>query len=162
MDPGWQGLLSLVIAIYVPHRLESAKVIPDAGHNPYHLLGDRTQKAINAVEVEPDRLRTFALATTTDLDTPHSGAPTSWSTELDQLAAGRSGEVKERRLIVTSVGNIDAEHGGNIDYLSKCDDIDEGEVQSPSQAWNSIAVGAMTEMNGFGGPTRPVGQRLGQ
>lgn len=145
--------LNSTAAIYVPHRLESAKVIPDAGHNPYHLLGDRTQKAINAVEVEPDRLRTFALATTTDLDTPHSGAPTSWSTELDQLAAGRSGEVKQRRLIVTSIGNIDAQHDGNTDYLSKCDDLDEGEVQSPSQAWNPIAVGAMTEMNGVGGPT---------
>ncbi|MCI2395732.1 S8 family peptidase [Aliiroseovarius sediminis] len=145
--------LNSTAAINVPLRLESAKVIPDAGHNPYHLLGDRTQKAINAVEVEPDRLRTFALATTTDLDTPHSGAPTSWSTELDQLAAGRSGEVKQRRLIVTSIGNIDAQHDGNTDYLSKCDDLDEGEVQSPSQAWNSIAVGAMTEMNGVGGPT---------
>ncbi len=145
--------LNSTAAINVPHRLESAKVIPDAGHNPYHLLGDRTQKAINAVEVEPDRLRTFALATTTDLDTPHSGAPTSWSTELDQLAAGRSGEVKQQRLIVTSIGNIDAQHDGNTDYLSKCDDLDEGEIQSPSQAWNSIAVGAMTEMNGVGGPT---------
>ena len=145
--------LQCTAAIYVPHRLESAKVIPDAGHNPYHLLGDRTQKAINAVEVEPDRLRTFALATTTELDTPHSGAPTSWSTELDQLAAGRSGIVRQRRLIVTSVGNLDAQHGGNIDYLAKCDDLDEAEIQSPSQAWNSIAVGAMTEINGFGGST---------
>jgi hypothetical protein len=61
--------------------------------------------------------------------------------------------VKQRRLIVTSIGNIDAQHDGNIDYLSKCDDLDEGEIQSPSQAWNSIAVGAMTEMNGAGGPT---------
>ena len=129
-------------------------MIPDAGHNPYHLLGDRTQKAIIAVEkAQPDRLRTIALATTTDLDTPHSGAPTSWSTELDQLAAGRSGEFKQPRLIVASVGNIDAQHGGNIDYLSNCDDLDDGELQSPSQAWNSIAVGAMTEMNGLGGPT---------
>jgi hypothetical protein len=145
--------LSSTAAIYVPQRLESAKVIPDAGHNPYHLLGDRTQKAINAVEVEPDRLRTFALATTTDLDTPHSGAPTSWSTEIDQLAVGRSGKVKQQRLIVTSIGNIDAQHDGNADYLSKCDDLDEGEVQSPSQAWNSIAIGAMSEMDGVGGPT---------
>lgn len=140
-------------AIQVPHRLESAKVIPDAGQNPYHLLGDRTQKAINAVEVEPNRLRTFALATTTDDDTPHSGAPTSWSTELDQLAVGRSGTVKQQRLIVASAGNLSPQHDGTADYLAKCDDNDEAEIESPAQAWNTIAVGAMTEMSGFGGPT---------
>lgn len=140
-------------AIPVPHRLESAKVIPDAGQNPYHLLGDRTQKAINAVEVEPERLRTFALATTTEDDTPHSGAPTSWSTELDQLAAGRSGVVKQKRLIVASAGNLSPQHDGTSDYLAKCDDVDEAEIESPAQAWNTIAVGAMTEMNGVNGPT---------
>ena len=137
-------------SIHVPHRLESVKVIPDAGQNPHHLLGDRTQKAINAVEVEPDRLRTFALATTTEDDTPHSGAPTSWSTELDQLSAGRSGIDKQRRLIVVSAGNLSPQHGGTNNYLSKCDNA---EIESPAQAWNTIAVGAMTEMNGVGGPT---------
>lgn len=140
-------------AIPVPHRLESAKVIPDAGQNPYHLLGDRTQKAINAVEVEPDRLRTFALATTTDDDTPHSGAPTSWSTELDQLAVGRSGIIRQQRLIVASAGNLSPQHDGTANYLAKCDDNDEAEIESPAQAWNTIAVGAMTDMNGVGGPT---------
>lgn len=140
-------------AIHVPHRLESAKVIPDAAQNPHHLLGDRTHKAINAVEVEPDRLRTFALATTTDDDTPHSGAPTSWSTELDQLSVGRSGIVKQQRLIVVSAGNLSPQHDGTNDYLSKCDDDDDAELESPAQAWNTVAVGAMTEMNGVGGPT---------
>jgi len=145
--------LQSTATIPVSHRLESAKVIPDAGQNPYHLLGDRTQKAINAVEVEPDRLRTFALATTTDDDTPHSGAPTSWSTELDQLAVGRSGTVKQQRLIVASAGNLTPQHDGTADYLAKCDDDDEAEIESPAQAWNTIAVGAMTDLNGVGGPT---------
>ena len=140
-------------AIQVPHRLESAKVIPDAGQNPYHLLGDRTQKAINAVEIEPNRLRTFVLATTTDDDTPHSGAPTSWSTELDQLAVGRSGTVKQKRLIVASAGNLSPQHDGTANYLAKCDDDDEAEIESPAQAWNTIAVGAMTKLSGIGGPT---------
>ena len=145
--------LQSTAAVPVPHRLESAKLIPDVGQNPYHLLGDRTQKAINAVEVEPNRLRTFALATTTEDDTPHSGAPTSWSTELDQLAVGRSGAVKQQRLIVASAGNIFPQHDGTADYLARCDDPDEAEIESPAQAWNTIAVGAMTEMSGVGGST---------
>ncbi|WP_425044655.1 S8 family peptidase [Primorskyibacter sp. S87] len=152
--------LSSTAAIPVPHRLESSKVIPDVGQNPHHLLGDRTQKAVNAVEVEPGRLRTFALASTTEDDTPHSGAPTSWSTELDQLAAGRSGIVKHQRLMVVSAGNIGPQHGGTADYLAKCDDIDDAEIESPAQAWNAVAVGAMTEMSGIGGPTH--GQTLAE
>ena len=139
--------------ISVPHRLESSKVIPDAGQNPYHLLGDRTRKAIDAVEIKSDRVRIFALATTTDEDTPHSGAPTSWSTELDQLAAGCSGVEKQCRLIVVSAGNILPQHGGVDDYLDKCDDIDEAEIESPAQAWNTITVGTMTEKDGICGST---------
>ena len=146
-------LLNSTAAIVVNHRLESSKVMPDAGANPYHLLGDRTQKAVNAVEVEPNRVRTFVLANTTDDDTPHSGAPTSWSAELDQLAAGRSGLQSQKRLFVTSAGNLLPQHGGTADYLARCDDDDDAEIESPAQAWNAIAVGAMTEMAGVGGPT---------
>lgn len=144
--------LSSTGAIVINHRLESSKVIPDAGANPYHLLGDRTQKAVNAVEVGQDRVRTFVLANTTDDDTPHSGAPTSWSAELDQLAVGRSGTQPHRRLFVTSAGNLMPQHGGTADYLARCDD-DDAEIESPAQAWNAISVGAMTEMSGIGGPT---------
>ena len=139
-------------SVPVSHRLESSKVIPDAGENPHHLLGNITQKAINAVEVEPNRIRTFALASTTGQDTPHSGAPTSWSSEIDQLAAGVSGTKNLQRLIVISIGNISPQHEGTANYLAKCDDV-QAEIESPAQAWNAIAVGAMTEMNGIGGPT---------
>ena len=139
-------------AVEIPHRLESSKVIPDAGQNPHHLLGDITRKAIDAVEIEPERVRTFSLATTTDEDRPHSGAPTSWSSEIDQLAAGISGALKQSRLIVTSAGNIQRQHGGIENYHGICDHPDS-EVQSPSQAWNAITVGAITNMNGVGGIT---------
>ena len=145
--------LNSASAIAINHRLESSKVIPDVGVNPHHLLGDRTQKAVNAVEVEPDRLRTFVLANTTDDDTPHSGAPTSWSAELDQLAVGRSGLQSNKRLIVTSAGNLLPQHGGSDDYFAQCDNNDDAEIESPAQAWNTIAVGAMTKMSGIGGPT---------
>lgn len=136
----------------VRHRLESAKLIPDGPPNPHYLLGDRTMKAINAAEGEPDRMRTFAIANTTDEDSPHSGAPTSWSTEIDQLAAGVSGIVKQKRLMAISAGNIPMLHGGVNNYLALCDHQD-GEVFSPAQAWNSITVGAMTDKNGVGGTT---------
>ena len=140
--------------IEIRHRLESAKLLPDGPQNPHYLLGDRTMKAIDAAEVGPNRnrVRTFAMANTTDEDSPHSGAPTSWSTEIDQLVAGVSGTVKQERLMAISAGNILMQHGGVNDYLSFCDHQD-GEVFSPAQAWNAITVGAMTEKNGAGGDT---------
>ncbi|RUU09489.1 S8 family peptidase, partial [Mesorhizobium sp. M6A.T.Ca.TU.002.02.2.1] len=138
--------------IHIRHRLESAKIIPGAGQNPHHLLGVVTRAGINASEAAGARRRTFVLASTTEDDTPHDGAPTSWSSELDQLAAGVSGVQKSPRLLLVSAGNSDQNKFGNGDYLPVCDDPDN-EVESPAQAWNAICVGACTEKN-----VLPVGE----
>ncbi|TPL47294.1 S8 family peptidase [Mesorhizobium sp. B2-4-6] len=132
--------------IQVRHRLESAKIIPDAGHNPHHLLGVVTRKGINAAEATGDRRRTFTMASSTQDDTPHDGAPTSWSSEVDQLTSGASGDKKIKRLFLVSAGNTNQNQFGNHDYLAVCDHPDN-EVESPAQAWNAICVGAYTEKN---------------
>lgn len=132
-----------MLPIAVGYRLESVKLIPDAGFNPHHLLGAVTRNGVDAVEVT-DRRRTFTLATTTSDDTPHDGAPTSWSSEIDQLAAGVSGVSNTPRLILNSAGNIDANSFGPGHYLDTCDHPDS-ELESPAQAWNAICVGAFTE-----------------
>lgn len=138
--------LQTMLPIKIRHRLESAKIIPDAGHNPHHLLGALTRAGINAAEATGDRRRTFAMASTTEEDTPHDGAPTSWSSEIDQLTAGVSGTKKTQRLIVISAGNTVQNMFGNADYLAVCDHPDN-EIESPAQAWNAICVGAYTEKN---------------
>jgi hypothetical protein len=130
--------------IHVNHRLESAKIIPDAGQNPHHLLGAMTRAGINAAEAAADRRRTFAMASTTDADTPHDGAPTSWSSEIDQLTSGVSGEKKHARLFLVSAGNTNQNLFGNGDYLETCH-LPENEIESPAQAWNAICVGAFTD-----------------
>ena len=129
--------------IVVTHRLESVKLLPDAGLNPHHLLGAVTRQAVNAVEVT-ERRRTFTMAATTDEDTPHDGAPTSWSTEIDQLAVGASGNRNQPRLILVSAGNTDNFKFGAGSYLDYCDHEDH-EIESPAQAWNAVCVGAYTE-----------------
>ncbi|NND41731.1 MAG: S8 family peptidase [Silicimonas sp.] len=130
--------------VSVANRLESVKLLPDAGINPHHLLGAVTRQAINVVEQVGPRRRTFTMTTTTGEDTPHDGAPTSWSTELDQLAAGVSGEVKQQRLVLVSAGNTDNFTFGAGNYLDRCDHEDN-EIESPAQAWNALSVGAFTE-----------------
>ena len=130
--------------ITVNHRLESVKLLPDAGVNPHHLLGAVTRNGVNAVEQTHPRRRTFAMAATTGEDTPHDGAPTSWSSEVDQLAFGVSGALDIKRLMLVSAGNTDNYSFGAGPYLEKCDHEDN-EIESPAQAWNALAVGAFTE-----------------
>ena len=55
--------------VSVVNRLESVKLLPDAGMNPHHLLGAVTRQAINAVEQVGPRRRTFTMTTTTGEDT---------------------------------------------------------------------------------------------
>ena len=135
--------LQSTMPVTVSHRLESVKLVPDAGVNPHHLLGVMTRRAINTVE-QTIRRRTFTMAATTDEDTPHDGAPTSWSTEVDQLAAGVSGDRTNPRLILVSAGNTDNFKFNADPYLDTCDHPDN-ELESPAQAWNAISVGAYTE-----------------
>jgi hypothetical protein len=153
--------LQTMLPIHIRHRLESAKIIPDAGQNPYHLLGALTRAGVNAAEIMGDRRRAFAMASTTEEDTPHDGAPTSWSSEIDQLTAGVSGLKKIQRLMLISAGNTNQNLFGNDDYLSVCHDP-ENEIESPAHAWNAICVGAYTEKNVLpkgepGAPLAPVG-----
>jgi len=132
--------------ITVNHRLESVKLLPDAGVNPHHLLGAVTRNAINAVEQVQPRRRTFTMTSTTGEDTPHDGAPTSWSSEIDQLAFGVSGTLNIQRLMLISAGNTDNFTFGTGNYLDRCDH-DDNEIESPAQAWNVLSVGAFTEKN---------------
>ena len=142
--------------VAIGHRLESVKLLPDADANPYHMLGVVTRHAIDMVEVTARR-RTFTMAATTDEDTPHDGAPTSWSSEVDQLAAGVSGNVNVQRLILISAGNTDNFSFLSRNYLDHCDHEDN-EIQSPAQAWNSLCIGAFTEKTSLppGEPLTPL------
>jgi len=147
--------------IQIRHRLESAKILPDAGQNPHHLLGAVTRAGVNAAETSGVRRRTFTLASTTEDDSPHDGAPTSWSSEIDQLAAGVSGIRQSPRLVLVSAGNSDQNKFGNANYLSVSDHPDN-EIESPAQAWNAICIGAHTEKSVLppgepGAPLAPVG-----
>ncbi len=135
--------LQIIQPVAIRNRLESVKLLPDAGTNPHDMLGAITRRAIDMVEVT-DRRRTFTMAATTDDDTPHDGAPTSWSAEMDKLAAGVSGDVKIKRLFLISAGNTDNFNFGSGNYLDHCDHEDN-EIQSPAQAWNPLCIGAFTE-----------------
>ncbi len=131
------------LPIRIDYQLESVKIIPDVGQNPHHLLGTITKNAIDMAESGGDYRRTFVMASTTKDDTPHDGAPTSWSGVLDQLTSGVLGELRSQRLLVVSAGNSDQMRFNRHDYLRVCDHEDN-ELESPAHAWNVISVGAYT------------------
>lgn len=129
-------------AIDIPHRLESVKIIPPAGANPHDLLGAITRDAVELIEMLGlGERRIFCLATTTEDDTPHYGLPTSWSAEIDQLAAGVGKRMGERRLLCVSAGNL-RDGGPSVDDYPERNDA--AEIEAPAQAWNALTVGAFT------------------
>ena len=135
------------------HRLESVKVLPPVGHNDPDLYGALTADAVARTEVQaPARRRVFSMAITAEPD-PIAGTPTSWSSAVDALAAGRdfdtlNGElryidaasIEAHRLFLISAGNV---LDPDATYLDRAD---LEPVEDPAQAWNALTVGAYTDL----------------
>lgn len=132
------------------HGVESVKIHPPNGVNAHDLLGLITAGSIARAEIaSPERSRVFCLATSTDQDTPHRGRPTSWSAELDQLAVGADGENAPKRLLCVSVGNI-----RQIIHMNEYGALNDlSEVESPSQSWNALSIGATTSKSDISNPS---------
>ena len=125
------------------HRLESVKILPPDGfeRTEERFYGSVTKQGVALSEAErPRRLRVFCLAVT---NADRSGIrPTTWSSAIDQEAAGvtESDDRAPRRLFVVSGGNapnpIEVEQIENPDAL---------EIEDPAQAWNALTVGGYTD-----------------
>ena len=151
------GDLAAVLAgsepVHLQHRLESVKILPPSGANRPEVYGTITADAARRVEEQaPERRRCFALAVTAT-DERDRGRPTSWSSAMDALAAGRvfdqttqglvyrEGEDENRRLFIVSAGNVDPSSLA----VAHLDQSDTDAVHDPAQAWNALTVGAFTE-----------------
>jgi len=153
-DPQGHGTLMAGIAAYgdlqealessgsieVRHVIESSKILPPGPQqNPPELWGSITAEGIYRAEIQaPLRNRVVCMAVTA-MDTRDSGRPTSWSAELDQLAAGVADD--KRRLIVVSAGNID----NPAEWTGYPASNVTNEVHDPAQSWNALTVGAYTD-----------------
>ena len=126
--------------IYVPHKLESIKILPPKGENDPELYGAVTEQAVALAELQnPSANRSFCMAVSAPEYTDGDGRPTSWSGALDGLAAGVDSESGDKRLILVSAGNVlpnEFEHGTypEINTLHS--------VENPGQSWNALTVGA--------------------
>jgi hypothetical protein len=134
-----QDALESSRTVTLTHRLESSKILPPPHleGNPRHLWGYVTAQGISRAEiVAAERKRAVCLAITAS-DTANAGQPSSWSAELDALAAGTDGV--RRRLILVCSGNAAEMKPDDYPAANLTD-----EVHDPAQAWNAVTVGACT------------------
>lgn len=135
-------ILSGTDPIELGHRLESVKILRQPGDNvDPELYGAITSESVGRVEsVAPNRPRLFSMAVTGP-DSRDRGQPSSWSAEIDALAAGVGADVgKVKRLFVIS--------GGNSRITPTSDYFTEAKtepIHDPGQSWNALTVGAYTE-----------------
>jgi hypothetical protein len=138
------------------HRIESVKIIRHGTDtvNDAEAYPVITAAATAAVEAEQIRRRVFSMAVTVDEPKGSDGRPTSYSAAFDALAFGtdiaRSDDGIEllgqpdpeaARLYVVSAGNV--RDGYDVNHL---DLSDLSRIQNPAQAWNTLTVGAYTEL----------------
>jgi hypothetical protein len=140
--------------VALQHGLESVKILPPDGSNPPELYAAIMADATTHPEITaPERTRIFSMSVTAG-DGRDRGQPTSWSSALDALAAGRSfdastkgltyldeGDERRARLFVVSAGNV-SEAALCLDHL---DSSDTDGIQDPAHAWNVLTVGAHTD-----------------
>ena len=130
--------------VSVSHRLESVKILPPEGFDPTdeRLYGVVMKLAVALAEIQrPMRPRVFCLAVTNE---DRSGIrPTTWSSAIDQLAAGvtEAEEKDPRRLVIVSTGN--APNPITVEQIQEPDIV---EIEDPAQAWNAITVGGYTDL----------------
>ncbi|MEN6324617.1 MAG: S8 family peptidase, partial [Syntrophomonas sp.] len=128
--------------IQLLHCLESVKILPRPPvDNRQELWGHITSQAVSRAEVQaPYRNRIICLAVSAS-DSRDRGRPSSWSGQIDNLASGSEDDIK--RLLILCAGNIsDLRLSLNYPHAQLTDSIHD-----PAQAWNSLTVGAHTELD---------------
>lgn len=123
----------------IRHKLESVKILPPNGYeneiDKYHFI---TQDAISiAIINNPEFKRIFCMAVT-GKNQNDFGKPSTWSAYLDKIIFGN--DENDKKIFVVSAGNVRHEDDWK-NYPNSNLDLS---IESPSQAWNAITIGAYT------------------
>ncbi len=125
------------------HRLESVKLIHSSHpHKPENYGAVTLQAMALPVISAPSRQRVYCLAITAP-GPNHFGNPSSWSSAVDQAAAGVEPGDLGAKIVLISAGNL-REHDATYTYP---DSNLSGPIEDPAQAWNAITVGAISSVD---------------
>jgi hypothetical protein len=140
-----ENCLSSSGTIALQHQLESVKILPPRGQNPYRLWGAMTSQGVSHAEIQaPNRKRVICMAVTSK-DTRDRGRPSSWSATLDNLAY----EDDAKRLFIVSAGNAE-DFNNPLNYPTS---LITDSIHDPAQAWNAVTVGAYTALDNIRDPS---------
>lgn len=129
--------------IFVPHRLESVKILRGPGDNEGESYGAITAEAVARVEItDPHRRRVFSMAVSST-DGRDRGRPSSWSAEIDRLASDYDGDGASPRLFVLCAGNTQDPDA----WMTYPGSLTTSGLHDPGQSWNAITVGAFSELS---------------
>lgn len=122
------------------HRLESVKIIDPNDQHDEKLYGAITiDAASQPIVVNPQNKRIYCMAVSSE-DHEHEGQPSSWSSAVDQIIFGDVEEPNEQSLFMASAGNVFLD-----DYREYSQKNKQMLINDPSQAFNAITIGAITE-----------------
>lgn len=128
-------------------RLESVVVQLPTGVADERLPAERVKLAVNLVEEEEERPRTFCFAMSSPSEGADGGVATL-SSELDKLAA----EVGSERLFCIAAGNLEPPTlYGDYQALNETTGL-----ITPAQAWNALTVAACTDLGAVPGTHNPL------
>ncbi|MCD6123446.1 MAG: S8 family peptidase [Spirochaetales bacterium] len=135
-----QELLKISANITLYHELESVKILPPKEQNAPELWGDITSQAISIAEINSPTKKRVICSAVTASDTRDRGRPTSWSGAIDNIASGAFDN--ERRLIILATGNVT-----DLNQITNYPDNQTTDsIHDPGQSWNTLTVGAYTQL----------------
>ncbi len=122
-------------SITIPYKIESVQICDSSGTDR-ELWGTITELSVNKTNTDENIVNAYVMAASAENISEKFGAPTSWSAKIDDIV------FKNSKLFAISVGNVDG--------LCKAEDYDEHQknscVEDPAQSWNSLSVGAYTNL----------------
>jgi hypothetical protein len=131
------GLISGGATAEPPIRLESVVIEPPPGINDHRLPAERLGVAVDLVERNSRRSRTYCFAMSA-VHEGDDGGVSSLSSEIDRLAA----ELGAERLICVPAGNLqDPVVYGDYQALNET-----AGLATPAQSWNALTVAACTDL----------------
>lgn len=137
------GVMTEIGDIVLRHRLESVKILPPPpAENDPPDYGRVTQDGVVLAHIRaPQRNRVLCMAITAD--DRDMGLPSLWSGAVDDLCAGTA--TGKPQLMFVSAGNV-RDDLYKKDYVYHEWNRTRAAIEDPAQAWNTLTVGAMTEL----------------
>jgi subtilase family protein len=137
-----EEILVSTTSIPITHKICSVKILPPLTQkpSPKELWGDITAQGIARAEIQNSEMILIYCISVTSKQDAEQGRPSSWSGAIDNLAFG---DVENKRLIIISAGNVRDE----IDWRNYPESNFVSTIENPAQSWNSVVVGAYTELN---------------